>query len=158
MSKTSSIIVNVGLIAATGVGVYALTVSLWYSIAYSTVIPLSGTSLDAWVDAFMIAAITGHWVTIGLVAAWYTLGEWIWKVLSWQQGGKRIIWSIFGLLAVIACLGIGFFMTERTQAGGELAWLAYVVNPILMYYGSTLLFSPNAFKYTAPLSRLVRRW
>lgn len=158
MKDNSRIALHFVGIAIIAGAVFALITPLQYGFIYSSVIPYTGTSLDVWVDDFVIAAQLGAWITLGLVVLWYILGQWSLKVFSWQNGGKRLLWFILGVASVVASLGIGFLMTERTQAGGEWAWVFYTINPILLYYASTLLFSPTAYKYAAPLATYVRRW
>ena len=145
-----------------GIGTVALLVFgltyLEYFFMYSNVIPYAGTSLDMWVDDFVIAAQLGVYVTVGLVLLWYILAHWSLKVISWQNGGKRLLWLMLGIVSVAVSVGIGFAMTERTQAGGGWAWIFYAMNPLILYYFATVLFSPTAYKYTAFLASYIRRW
>jgi len=129
-----------------------------YEVMYSYVVPYAGTPLDIWVDDFVISAQWGAGITAALVVIWYVLGQWVLKVTSWENGGKRVLWALFGIAAIAASLGIGLYMTERTQDGGELAYIFYLLNSLLLYYGATLFFSPTAYKYTAPLAVYARRW
>ena len=157
MDKSVTILHLAGIATVTAL-VFALIVLVQYEVMYSYVVPYAGTPLDIWVDDFVISAQWGAGITAALVVIWYVLGQWVLKVTSWENGGKRVLWALFGIAAIAVSLGIGLYMTERTQGGGELAWFFYLLNPILLYYLATLFFSPTAYKYTAPLAVYIRRW
>lgn len=119
--------------------------------------PLPGTPRSQWIDDFMVAALNiGFWVSVVAVVLWYGIASFF-TVVRWPQGRKRTWWALIGLLAVIVCFAVGFFMTERTRAGGQWAWAFYVLNPLLLYYFATALASPDAFKYTPLGARTVRK-
>ena len=144
--------------AVIALSVYLVLVMVERPFLEGLVQPYPGTTVNAWIDDFVIAGVWGLWVCVGAVTIWYILSALVFKVVHWRSGAKRTWWAALGLTALFVPLGVAFIMTERTVAGGEWAWVFYLLNPVVLFYLTTSLFSPDSFKYVPWGAREIRYW
>ncbi|HZE72494.1 MAG TPA: hypothetical protein VE135_23540 [Pyrinomonadaceae bacterium] len=114
-------------------------------------------TLDFWRESFRFWALVG--VGIALLAAllWFVLGQWWFSLDRWTSADKRTIWITLGVVALVAAVP-GVVLTPAAQEGGRLAWPFYLLNNLIVFYLSTVLFSPASFKYTPWASSYLRWW
>jgi len=117
----------------------------------------AGVVLQNWIKSFQF------WGGIGIAAAflasilWYLLAQWVFPVNNpSSDANRRGLWFLLGLIPLLAVVP-AFVFTQQVQAGTWLAYLLYVVNPLLCYYVATVLFSPSAHKYAPLGARVLRR-
>lgn len=114
-------------------------------------------TLDLWRESFRLWASLGVVSALVLALLWFALGQW-WFVLNrWANADKRTVWMVLAVAALVTAVP-GFVLTPAAQEGGRFAWPFYVLNNLIVFYLSTLLFSPASFKYTPWVATHVRRW
>lgn len=127
------------------------------NILNELVVPQADVTLEEWLESFR------RWGTVGIAASlaasllWYAAGQFLFRVNDWRDAGKRHIWSLLFLIPVAAAVA-GIVFTRQAQEGALIAYVFYVVNGLLSYYLSTVLFSPSSFKYAPVGASKVRRW
>ncbi len=119
---------------------------------------LSGVTPEQWMASFQ------RWAFICVASAglasllWYVLAQWAFKINRWENAGKRSIWISLFLLPTIAIV-VSIIFVERAESGLRFEqYVFFLINGLLSYYFSTLLFSPSAFKYTPTGAKYVRHW
>lgn len=88
---------------------------------------------------------------------WYVFAS-IRKVHSWQQVECRLHWGV-GLMSVfLVVVWASLTGTDSTTSVKWGVYLLYAFQGGGVYYISTVFFSPNRWKYAAPLARYLRVW
>ena len=118
--------------------------------------PLGNTSIDDWVDDFMIASIYTFWLTIFFVLLWYVLTLYVFNVVKPMDGNKRGVWIGMGVAAGILSAFCGVELLERPDSNVIWPYLLFPGNSLLIYYWSTLLATPGPFKYIPWGARVLR--
>ena len=103
---------------------------------------------------YLIVLIAG-----GGILVWYGLSRWWFKVIHRHEAQKRLVWSIIGLVVLVACTACSLYTFQRAEEGWLLARSFLIFSGTLLYYITTVFFTPAAFKYI-PLgaSRLKPRF
>lgn len=114
-------------------------------------------TLDLWRESFKWWALVGVAIALLMALLWFALGQWWFSLNRISSTDKRIIWIALGVVALVAAVP-GFVLTPAAQEGGRLAWPFYILNNSVVFYLSTVLFSPASFKYTPWASSYVRWW
>jgi hypothetical protein len=116
-----------------------------------------GMKVRDWLDNFKL------WATVGIVGAgivsllWYTLSAFVFKFNHWRSN-YLIWWILMFFPAVLPLTVLAYLFTKQTNGGSGWAYFFYVTNSFLVYYLSTLLFSPSSVMYTPVGAKYVRRW
>jgi hypothetical protein len=155
--KVLKIIRNLVGITLISVLFYFALIHLEESFIYSMVVPMAGMTINQWIDKFRHMALIGIGVAWLAALSWYVSAQWFFKVNSFKEAGKRVVWALHFLFPVIAIV-ITILLIPKAQEGSYLSYFILFINGILSYYLSTLLFSPSSFKYAPPLARVFRRW
>lgn len=135
---------------------YLLLTKVEEGLVFEMVVPVAGVTINQWIDNFRSLALIGIFGALIAAFTWYVLAQWIFKVNSWKDTGKRPIWMLILILPVIIVI-IMIFSTPQAQEGEWIAYVFQLVNGFFCYYFGTLLFSPSSFKYTPPLAKFFRR-
>jgi hypothetical protein len=118
-------------------------------------------TLDEWRDLFSYWAAIGIIISVAAALLWFGLGQWVFSMDRWTTANnKRSVWLMLGALALAAAIP-GIVMMPVVQEGGRLAWPLYLLNNLIVFFVSTLIFSPSSFKYTpvgASFLRPLRQW
>lgn len=119
--------------------------------AFRLVRPTGRTTLAVWLNSFQNLSWIG--IGVGLFASlvWYCLGEFVWKVAD----GKVGWWITLLVLSFCAALLPTIFLPSAQNLG--LAYVAYFTNFFLVYYLSTVFFSPDTVRYVPPGAGLLNR-
>lgn len=147
-------LVGISLIA---VLFYFVLIQLEENLIYNFLIPQAGMTIEQWLEAFRRMGVIGIGVSWLAALSWYVSAQWFFKVNSFKEAGKRVVWALHFLFPVIAIV-ITILLIPKAQEGSYLSYFILFINGILSYYLSTLLFSPSSFKYAPPLARVFRRW
>ena len=118
-------------------------------------------TLDTWRELFTYWAALGIAISLTAALLWFALGQWVFSMNRWTTANnKRTVWFILAAVALAAALP-GMLLMPVVQEGGRKAWPFYLLNNLVVFYFSTLLWSPSSFKYT-PLGgsfmRPLRQW
>lgn len=104
-------------------------------------------TMEQWMENFEMWAL----VCVGAAAVasflWYGIGQNVFKANSEKSYGKRGMWGFLFVLPACAVI-FSILLIEEAESSLWLAYLCFVVNGLLPYYVSTVLFSPVAVKYT----------
>ncbi len=118
-------------------------------------------TLDEWRDLFSYWAAIGIIISVSAALLWFALGQWVFSMNRWTTANnKRSVWLMLGAVALAAAVP-GILMMPAVQEGGRLAWPLYLINNLVVFYLSTLIFSPSSFKYTPLGGRFLwplRQW
>ena len=117
--------------------------------AYPPQLSDNNLTIAQWVANFQNWAI---WCVIsaGLASLlWYVLGQFGFKINTGKGVRKRIVWYLLSFIPIITII-MSYIYIGEAESSLWLAKLFFVLNGILPYYLTTLLFSPPSFKY-APL-------
>ena len=111
---------------------YLLLVFLEVIWIYNSVNPLSG-SIEQWIPEFQqyaTYAIIEAWL---FAALWYVFAQWIMKVNKFNAAGKRIVWGLFTLLAVLPVVVFSIIQSIQSpvQEGLLVPPLIYLLNFII---------------------------
>jgi hypothetical protein len=126
-------------------------------VLYEKVVPPANVTLEDWLESFK------WWGTAGIIASWasanlwYLLGQWVYRVNTWQAANYRPLWYVNLFVPVIVVI-LGILFTAQAQEGAIFAYIFYGVNWLLTYYFATALFSPSSFKYAPLGAKALRRW
>ncbi len=150
------LVVNVVGITIVGILNYIFLIKVQENVIFEKVVPLAGVTINQWIDTFRSLAVIG--IASSLLAAliWFGLGQWGFRVDTWDDTGKRPIWLILLLIPVITAVVL-MFKTPEAQEGAMWAYFFHLLNGLLCYFLGTLLFSPSSFKFSPPLSKVFRR-
>ena len=142
-----------------GVICYLLLVFLEVTWVYNAVTPLSGP-IEQWIPGFQEFGTYGIIVAWFAAVLWFVFAHWILKVNKFGQAGKRVVWALFTMLALLPVVVFSILQSLQSplQEGMLVPPLIYLLNFIITFYLATLLFSPSAFKYAPVLAKAVRRW
>lgn len=104
-------------------------------------------TMTQWLESFELWAL----VCVGAAAAasflWYGIGQNVFNANGGKSYGKRGLWGFFFILPVCAVI-FSILLIEEAESSLWLAYLCFVVNGLVPYYGATVLFSPVSVKYT----------
>ena len=108
----------------------------------------SNLTIGQWISSFQKWAILCV-VSAGLTSLfWYVLAQWVFTINNEGKGaGKRIVWVLLFLAPIIMSI-VSSIYVEAAESGLWRAYLFFALNGLLLYYLTTLLFSPLSFKYT----------
>ncbi|NIM16672.1 MAG: hypothetical protein GTO45_32200 [Candidatus Aminicenantes bacterium] len=126
---------------------------------YNMVNPLSGT-IEQWIPEFKkyaIYGIIGAWLCAMI---WYAAAQWGMKVNKFSEAGKRYVWWLFTVLALLPVVIFSIIQAIKSplQEGLVFPPLIYFLNFIITFYLPTLFFSPSSFKYAPVPAKFFRRW
>ena len=111
-------------------------------------------TMEQWLESFELWAL----VCVGAAAAasflWYWIGQNVFNANGGNYYGKRGIWGFLFILPMCAIV-FSILLIEEAESSLWLAYLCFVVNGLLPYYVSTVLFSPVSVKYT-PIGGRIR--
>lgn len=109
--------------------------------------PSGNLTEEQWLESFEFWAL----VCVGAAAVasflWYGFGQNVFKANGKISYGKRDLWGFLFILPVCAVI-FSILLIEEAESSLWLAYLCFVVNGLLPYYVSTVLFSPMSVKYT----------
>ena len=104
-------------------------------------------TMTQWLESFELWAR----VCVGAAAVasflWYGLGQNVFSANGGKSYGKRDLWGFLFILPVCAVI-FSILLIEEAESSLWLAYLCFIVNGLLPYYVSTILFSPVSVKYT----------
>jgi len=157
--KFAKIMLFLFLISGFGFLCYFLLIFFELIWVYNMVIPLTGT-IEKWIPGFQEFATYGIIVAWISALLWYVLAQWVFKVNKFSNAGKRLVWGLFTLLALLPAVVFSIIQSIESplQEGFVIPPLIYLLNFIIAFYVPTLLFSPSSFKYAPIPAKLVRRW
>jgi len=100
-----------------------------------------------------------YYGVIGLGVAFFLSVVW-WLVGSFVTKRQVILWWVFALIVMAASLIPGIFLIKAGVIYKFWALLAYfLTNGVLMFWGSTALFSPDTVRYDPLLADKIRgKW
>lgn len=95
---------------------------------------------------------------------WYIYAQWFVSIYRWEDTNKRLIWWLWMFITfitiVVSCFYIYFNQDDiiLTQVESSIlgVYLLFFLNGLLVYYITTLLFSPLSFKYTPIGAKRIR--
>lgn len=142
-----------------GIICYLMLIFLEVTWVYNTVTPLSGP-IEQWMPEFLEYGTYGILVAWLSAVLWYVFAQWIMKVNDISDSGKRIVWGLFTVVALLPVVVFSIIQSLQSpaQEGMFVPPLIYLLNFFITFYVSTLLFSPLSFKYAPILAKFVRRW
>lgn len=155
--KIFKIIGNLVGITLVAVIFYFALIYLEENLIYNVVVPMAGMTINQWIDKFRQLAISGISVAWFTSLAWYVSAQWLFKVNSYKNAGKRVVWTLYFLFPILTIV-ITILLIPSAQEGAFLSYFILFINGLLSYYLGTLLFSPSSFKYAPPLAMIFRRW
>lgn len=94
-----------------------------------------------------------------LLLAWYLLARFVLTVNDAFDGGKRMIWLIFGFLTLVACFVVPYAyaaIDHRLKIGMSIPVLFLALFGLLGYWGGSILTTPAPYKYTPLLAEKIR--
>src|SRR5882762_526983 len=91
------------------------------------IVPGANLTLEAWIDNFRQWASTGIAASLTAAIMWYFIAQWIFKVRSWKDAGKRPVWYLL-LIIPILISALSCVFTSQTQEAVLLAYVFYFVN------------------------------
>lgn len=137
-----------GVTAVVSLLVWLLTVYGEQLLLRSVIVPYAGTQLGVWIDDFMLASSHVLWISVVGALGWFLLTSLALRVSDWKSAGKRLLWiGVFASVVTVSTV-YGFYYVPSTQSGGSIAYLFFAANSAAIYYFSTVLASPPAYKYT----------
>ncbi len=147
------------LLAITFIAVifYLILIYLEEPVLYDQVMPQAGNTAEEWLDGFRplaLIVIAAAWL---FAVLWYVLAQWCMKVNYYNQAGKRPIWFLCFAVPILAIV-VTILFIPKAEEGVYFAYIFQFLNGVLIYYLSTLWFSPSSFKYTPPMAKVFRRW
>ena len=104
-------------------------------------------TMDQWMESFEFWALVCVGAAVAASFLWYGFGQNVFKANGEKSYGKRGLWGFLFILPVCAVI-FSIFLIEEAESSLWLAYLCFVVNALLPYYVSTVLFSPVSVKYT----------
>lgn len=119
------------------------------------VYPIAGMDVREWLERYRNAAMGGIFWMLLAVVAWHGIA----LIGTGKTSAKRPVWLL--LWAVTAASGVlaWYLGVPATEKWGWLSFLfCCVVNPGLIFWVSTVFFTPAPFKFTPILAGLLRRW
>jgi hypothetical protein len=157
-NRWTSVGIHVPLIGCVIAAVFfGLVASVERPIMEYYINPQLDTSIDTWIDDFMMASVVNAWVSFAGILTWYVLALFVFRVTNPANANKRIQWLLIGVITIAICGFLGGSQLDRPQDGNVWPYVLFPLNSFLMYYISTLLFSPSSFKYTPYLASYIRR-
>ena len=109
--------------------------------------PPTYLTIDQWMESFELWALTCVGAATAASFLWYGFGQNVFKANSETSYGKRGLWGFLFILPACAVI-FSILLIEEAESSLWLAYLCFVVNGLLSYYVSTVLFSPVPVKYT----------
>ncbi len=114
-------------------------------------------TMGQWRSSFQTWAV----ICVGAAGAgsflWYGFAQRVFKTNNEKSYGKRGMWGFLFLFPAVAVIASVLFI-QQTKSSLWLAYLFFLVNGLLPYYLSTVLFSPLVVKYTPVGSQRIRFW
>ncbi len=104
-------------------------------------------TMTQWLESFELWALVCVGAAVAASFLWYGFGQNVFNANSGKSYGKRGLWGFLFILPVCAVI-FSIFLVEEAESSLWLAYLCFVVNGLLPYYVSTVLFSPVSVKYT----------
>lgn len=104
-------------------------------------------NLDQWMESFELWALVCVGTAVVASFLWYGIGQNVFNANGGKSYGKRGWWLFLFILPACAII-FSIFLIEEAESSLWLAYLCFVVNGLLPYYVSTVLFSPVSVKYT----------
>ncbi|MGD2087184.1 MAG: hypothetical protein PVH61_13455 [Candidatus Aminicenantes bacterium] len=126
---------------------------------YNMVNPLDGT-IEQWIPEFKQYAIYSIIWAYLCAMIWYAAAKWGMKVNEFSQSGKRYVWWLFTVLALLPVVIFSIMQAIQSplQEGMVVPPFIYFLNFIITFYLPTLFFSPSSFKYAPVPAKFFRRW
>lgn len=115
--------------------------------AFPPDLPTHLENLDQWMESFELWALVCVGAAVAASFLWYGFGQNVFNANSGKSYGKRGLWGFLFVLPMCAVI-FSIFLIEEAESSLWLAYLCFVVNGLLPYYVSTVLFSPVSVKYT----------
>lgn len=112
--------------------------------------------MDQWMESFELWALVCVVAAIAAGFLWYVFGQNVFNANGGKSYGKRGIWGFLFILPMCAVV-FSILLIEEAESSLWLAYLCFVVNGLLPYYVSTVLFSPVSVKYT-PIGGGIRSY
>lgn len=125
---------------------------IWYvepKIVEKTVFPTG--SIDNWMRDFRTVAVYGFAVAVLGSLLWFFTAQWFRSVHSWKRAGGRGVWLLIGVLFCIVAVALSITMhhVHTLPAEGDyLAYVFYFVNPVFSYYLTSLVSTPDSYRFT----------
>ena len=113
-------------------------------------------NLDQWMESFELWALVCVGAAVAASFLWYGFGQNVFKANGGKSYGKRGWWLFLSVLPACAII-FSILLIEEAESSLWLAYLCFVVNGLLPYYVSTVLFSPVSVKYT-PIGGGIRSY
>ncbi len=120
-----------------------------------SIVPVPGVTLDQWLSSFKLWGVIGILTALAASLLWYILAQWVFRVNNLSDAGPRRVWEALILIPILSVVAALFF-TRSAQAGEMLAYALYIVNALLCYYFSTVLFSPSSHKFVPYFASFLR--
>lgn len=157
-NRWAALCIHISLIVCIIAGVFfGLIASIERPIMEYYINPQLDISIDTWIDDFMTASVVNAWVSFAGVLIWYLSAFFVFRMANPANANKRLQWLLIGIVTIVICGFVGGDGLDRPQDGNVWPYVLFPLNSFLMYYISTLLFSPNSCKYTPFLASYVRR-
>lgn len=108
---------------------------------------LSNLTKQDWITNFEFWAYICVGSALFASFLWYIFAQRVFKANNEKSYGKRGLWGFLFVLPLAAII-VSILSVEQAESSLRLAYLCFIVNGLIPYYLSTLLFSPVAVKYT----------
>ena len=109
--------------------------------------PELSVNKEQWMESFEFWALVCVGAAVAASFLWYGFGQNVFKTNGEKSYGKRGLWGFLFILPACAVI-FSILLIEEAESSLWLAYLCFVVNGLLPYYISTVLFSPVPVKYT----------
>lgn len=137
--------------------IFLVYAELWFFDTYPSQLP-DGVTMEQWKASFQMWAFICV-ASAGLASLlWYLFAQCTFKINRWEDSRKRPQWILCFILPSAAIVFSVIFVKKAEGGLRAEQLIFFVVNGLLSYYLSTLLFSPSAFKYIPIGAKRIRHW
>jgi hypothetical protein len=140
----------VGILVMCALG--TLLIQIQEQWLWTIVDPSPGTRMEDWMAAYERAAWWSLLMAATMSVLWCTYS----LIDTNREGDGRAAWAAMYAVCVIAAMGLCYIWFAGSQVGAWAGYAAVTADSIVVFWLSTLFFSPSAHRY-APIGALSLR-